>query len=75
MVQLRRTAAVARAHGVACDVVSLAQAAEMYPIMQTNDLKGQSGCREDGKANPADLTLALAKGARNGGVRIFEACA
>ncbi len=26
----------------------------------------------DGKANPADLTLALAKGARNRGVKIFE---
>jgi len=72
LVQLRRTAAVARAHGVACDLVSPAKAAEMYPIMRTDDLKGAAWLPGDGKANPADLTLALAKGARNSGVLIFE---
>ena len=27
---------------------------------------------EDGRANPVDVTMSLAKGARNGGVRIYE---
>ena len=72
MIQLRRTAAVARAHGVACDVISVADAARLYPIMATDDLQGGVWLPGDGKANPADLTLALAKGARNGGVKIFE---
>src|SRR5512134_1632171 len=35
MVQLRRTAAVARAYGVACDVISAAEAGVRYPIMRT----------------------------------------
>ncbi|HKO68338.1 MAG TPA: FAD-dependent oxidoreductase, partial [Burkholderiaceae bacterium] len=72
MIQLRRTAAVARAHGVACDVISVADAAKLYPIMATDDLKGAVWLPGDGKANPADLTLAIAKGARNRGVKVFE---
>ncbi len=72
MIQLKRTAAVARAHGVDCDVISVADAAKLYPIMATEDLQGAVWLRGDGKANPADLTLALAKGARNRGVKIFE---
>lgn len=72
LIQLRRTAAVARAYGVDCDVISPAQAGALYPIMQTRDLQGAVWLPGDGKANPADLTLALAKGARNRGVRICE---
>ena len=40
--------------------------------MRTDDLVGAVWLPGDGKANPADITQALAKGARNGGVRIFE---
>ncbi|MGH6624157.1 MAG: FAD-dependent oxidoreductase, partial [Burkholderiaceae bacterium] len=72
MVQLKRTAAVAKAYGVACDVISPADAGKLYPIMRTEDLEGAVWLPGDGKANPADLTLALAKGARNRGVRICE---
>ena len=72
MIQLKRTAAVARAHKVDCDLISVADAAKLYPIMATEDLHGAVWLPGDGKANPADLTLALAKGARNRGVRVFE---
>jgi glycine cleavage system aminomethyltransferase T/glycine/D-amino acid oxidase-like deaminating enzyme len=72
LVQLRRTAAVARAYGVTCDVISPREAGEKYPIMETRDLAGAVWLPGDGKANPADLTLALAKGARSRGVRIYE---
>jgi 4-methylaminobutanoate oxidase (formaldehyde-forming) len=72
MVQLKRTAAVAQAYGVDCDILSPSEAGERYPIMETADLKGAVWLPGDGKANPADLTLALAKGARNRGVRICE---
>ena len=40
--------------------------------MRTDDLVGAVWLPGDGKANPADITQALAKGARNNGVRIFE---
>ncbi|MCU0764876.1 MAG: FAD-binding oxidoreductase, partial [Burkholderiaceae bacterium] len=72
MVQLKRTAAVARAYGVDCDLLTPADAARLYPIMETADLQGAVWLPGDGKANPADLTMALAKGARNAGVTIVE---
>jgi len=72
LIQLKRTAAVAKAYGVTCEVITAAEAGALYPIMQTRDLAGAVWLPGDGKANPADLTIALAKGARNRGVRICE---
>ena len=72
MVQLKRTAAVARAYGVDCDTLSPADARALYPLMAIDDLQGAVWLPGDGKANPTDLTMALAKGARNAGVRICE---
>jgi 4-methylaminobutanoate oxidase (formaldehyde-forming) len=72
MVQLKRTAAVAKAYGVTCDVISPSEAGQLYPIMETRDLAGAVWLPGDGKANPADLTLALAKGARKRGVKLCE---
>jgi 4-methylaminobutanoate oxidase (formaldehyde-forming) len=72
LVQLKRTAAVAKAHGVTCEVITPIEAGKLYPIMETRDLAGAAWLPGDGKANPADLTLALAKGARNRGVKICE---
>ena len=40
--------------------------------MATDDLLGALWLPSDGKANPADVTQALAKGARMRGARIFE---
>src|SRR5215467_2004056 len=72
MVQLRRTAAVAEAFGLDCEIISPARAREQYPIMATDDLEGAIWLPDDGKANPTDLTYALARGARAGGAVIAE---
>ncbi|GAB3626576.1 FAD-dependent oxidoreductase [Pandoraea terrae] len=72
MTQLKRTAAVARAYGVQCDVISPKEAGELWPAMRTDDLVGAVWLPGDGKANPTDLTQALARGARMRGVRIVE---
>ncbi len=72
MVQLRRTAAVAEAFGLACEIISPGRARELYPIMATDDLAGAIWLPDDGKANPTDLTYALARGARAGGAVIRE---
>jgi 4-methylaminobutanoate oxidase (formaldehyde-forming) len=72
MTQLRRTISSARAQGVEIEEVSLAEAARLFPIMRTDDLAGAVWLPGDGKANPADLTQALARGARTGGARILE---
>ncbi|VVD80155.1 FAD-dependent oxidoreductase [Pandoraea morbifera] len=72
MTQLKRTAAAARAYGVQCDVISAREAGELWPVMRTDDLIGAVWLPGDGKANPTDLTQALARGARQRGVRIAE---
>jgi sarcosine dehydrogenase len=72
MTLLKRIAASATAQGVPCDVISVPEAADKYPIMRTDDLVGALWLPSDGKANPADVTQALAKGARMRGARIFE---
>ena len=67
MVQLRRTAATADAFGMECVLLTPEEALERYPVMQVDDLEGAIWLPGDGKANPTDLTNALAKGARNAG--------
>src|SRR3954464_7998621 len=68
----KRIASAARAQGVACEIISIEEAAQKYPVMRTDDLLGALWLPDDAKVNPADVTQALAKGARMGGARIFE---
>lgn len=56
MTQLKRTAAAARAQGVAVEVISAAEAGALWPVMEIADLKGAVWLPGDGKANPTDLT-------------------
>ena len=72
MVQLRRTAANAEAFDMECELLSPEQALEHYPVMRVDDLVGAIWLPADGKANPTDLTFALAKGARMRGTRVVE---
>ncbi len=72
LTQLRRTAAAAEAFGLQAEILTPGQARERYPVMETGDLAGAIWLPDDGKANPADLTYALAKGARARGVTIRE---
>ena len=72
MTQLRRTAATAEAFDLECEILSAAEAGERWPLMATDDLVGAIWLPGDGKANPTDLTMALAKGARQRGARVVE---
>ena len=72
MVQLRRTAASAAAYDLDCELLTAEQARERYPLIHVDDIVGAIWLPGDGRANPADLTQALAKGARMRGVRIHE---
>ena len=72
MIQLRRTAANAAAFNMECELLSPEQALEHYPVMRVDDLVGAIWLPADGKANPTDLTFALAKGARMRGTRVVE---
>ena len=72
MIQLKRNAAMATAYGVEAHVISLDDAAARYPLMRIDDLVGAVWIPGDGKANPADITQALARGARARGARLME---
>lgn len=72
MVQLRRTAANAAAYDMECELMTPAQARERWPVMAVDDLLGAIWLPGDGKVNPTDVTMALARGARMHGARIVE---
>ncbi len=69
---LRKQLALARSFGVECHEISPKEAGEKMPVMRTDDLQGALWLPGDGKANPADLCMSLAKGARNAGVKMME---
>jgi glycine cleavage system aminomethyltransferase T/glycine/D-amino acid oxidase-like deaminating enzyme len=68
----QRQAAMARSFGIEVHRIGPREAAEKWPVMRTDDLQGALWFPHDGKANPADLTQSLAKGARNLGVKIVQ---
>ena len=68
----KKQAALARSFGVEVQLITPKEAGNLYPVMRTDDLQGALWIPGDGKANPADLCMSLAKGARNRGVRVAE---
>jgi 4-methylaminobutanoate oxidase (formaldehyde-forming) len=72
LVQLRRTAALGRAVGIEAHVIDAAEVPRHWPLCRADDLAGALVIPDDGRVIPADVTQALAAGARAGGVRIRE---
>ena len=75
MVELKRQATTARSFGLEMQLLSPGEARDLWPLMEVSDLVGAAYLPTDGQANPSDITLSLAKGARQGGVTILEDCA
>jgi len=72
LVELKRGASMARCFGVEVEPISPAEAGRRWPLMRTDDLAGAVWIPGDGRTNPIDTTLALARGARQGGATIVE---
>jgi 4-methylaminobutanoate oxidase (formaldehyde-forming) len=72
MHELKRLASMARCFDVDVEVITPAQAGRRWPLMRTDDLVGALWLPRDGRTNPIDTTLALAKGARRGGATVLE---
>jgi 4-methylaminobutanoate oxidase (formaldehyde-forming) len=68
----RRMAVAARKLGVNYQEISPTEVKKMWPLADTSDILAGFYTPEDGRANPVDFTMALAKGARMGGAKIFE---
>jgi glycine cleavage system T protein len=72
LTELKRGASMARCFGVEVEVISAGEAGRRWPLMRTDDLAGAVWIPGDGRTNPIDTTLALARGARNGGATVIE---
>jgi heterotetrameric sarcosine oxidase gamma subunit len=70
--ELRRITAFNRLFGVEIEELTPKQVKEKWPLAETRDVLAGFYAPEDGRVNPVDVTMALAKGARNGGVKIYE---
>ncbi len=70
--EYRRVAAFNRYCGVDVHEISPKEIKDLFPLARVNDLLAGFYVKEDGRVNPADATIALAKGARNQGVQIIE---
>ncbi|WP_271949704.1 GcvT family protein [Ruegeria faecimaris] len=65
--EIYRLAAMARAFGVEVEEISNERVKEMYPHLNVEDVKGAVYLPLDGQGDPANIALALAKGARQRG--------
>ena len=69
---LRRRADYCRKYDVPTEEISAAEVKEMWPLFNTDDIVAGFFTPNDGRVNPVDTTMALAKGARMGGARILQ---
>lgn len=70
--ELLRQAGMARAFGVDIESISPTEIATRYPHLNTADVLSGVYLEKDGQGDPANIALALAKGARQRGARILE---
>src|SRR5262245_50702759 len=73
--EYRRVAAFNRLCGVDVHEISPGEVKELFPLARTDDVLAGFYVAEDGRANPVDVTMSLAKGARMRGARIIEGVA
>lgn len=74
MIEIQRQATTAHSFGLDMQILTPAEALELWPLMDVSDVVGAAFLPTDGQANPGDITRALAQGARRKGVRIIEGC-
>ena len=70
--EYRRVAAFNRYCGVDVHEISPGQVRDLFPLARTDDVLAGFYVENDGRANPVDCTMSLARGARMQGVTIVE---
>ncbi len=70
--ELQRSSSMGKVFGVDSTWLSNRELEQMYPGINTEGVIGCMHIERDGQTNPIDTTMALAKGARKGGVQILE---
>lgn len=74
MQEFERVASMGRYQGLEMGICTPAELKEMHPFLETHDLAGGLWDPLDGDIDPAQLTQALAKGARDAGGHIERFC-
>ena len=72
MYELKKGATTARSFGLEMNIISPREAYDLCPIITVDDIIGAAYMPTDGQADPAGITQAMAKGARNRGAEIYE---
>ena len=70
--EIRRQATLAHTFGVEAEVVTPDEVRALHPHLTTDDLIGGVFLPKDGQCDPANIAMALAKGARINGAAIHE---
>ena len=70
--EYRRVSAFNRYCGIDVHEISPREIKDLFPLAKVDDLKAGFYVPDDGRVNPVDVTMSLAKGARLRGVKIFE---
>ncbi len=70
--EIYRQASLARAFGVDVREITVDEVKGMYPHLNTADVKAAVHLPLDGQCDPANIAMALAKGARQNGATILE---
>ena len=73
--EYRRVAAFNRYCGVDALEISAKEIAELFPLARVDDLLAGFYVKDDGRVNPVDVTIALARGAQQRGATILEGVA
>lgn len=72
VMELKRLATMAKSFGLPMEIVSPQRAQELFPLMSTTDVLAAAFLPTDGYIDPASVTQAIARGARQRGARIIE---
>jgi glycine cleavage system aminomethyltransferase T/glycine/D-amino acid oxidase-like deaminating enzyme len=70
--EYRRVAAFNRFCGVDVHEISPSEVERLFPLARADDILAGFYVKDDGRVNPVDVTMALAKAARMAGARIVE---
>jgi len=70
--EIYRQASMARAFDVSVEEISPSEVKDRYPHLNTDGVTGAVYLEKDGQGDPANIALALAKGAKQNGASVFE---
>src|SRR5271166_4423394 len=73
--EYRRVSAFNRYCGIDVHEISANEVRDLFPLAKTDDILAGFYVKEDGRVNPVDVTMAMAKGARMQGATIVEGVA